>query len=143
MNQTTDQAHLHDDGEKAPHFIDVHVGARVRLRRRQMGIAQQQLADALALTFQQVQKYENGANRISASKLYQIARKLEVPVAYFFEGLPEDGERPLEESVLDRAIASLTAVDTGIELIENAARLRRDQLKNVAKTVELLAEGNT
>lgn len=72
--------------------IDVHVGRRVRLRRHALGVTQQQLAAALGLSFQQVQKYERGANRISASKLFEIGRELDAPVSYFFEGLePERG----------------------------------------------------
>lgn len=72
----------------APHPIDIHVGGRVKRRRRDQGMSQTELADALGLTFQQVQKYERGANRISASKLYEIAMALNVPVAWFFRELP-------------------------------------------------------
>ncbi|HYE01020.1 MAG TPA: helix-turn-helix transcriptional regulator [Alphaproteobacteria bacterium] len=68
--------------------VDAHVGARVRLRRKLLGLSQTALGDALGVAFQQVQKYERGTNRISSSTLYAIARVLEVPVAYFFEGLP-------------------------------------------------------
>lgn len=73
----------------APNPVDVHVGRRVRLRRRELGVSQAWLADRLRLTFQQIQKYERGANRISASKLYAIAKLLEVPITYFFEGLDD------------------------------------------------------
>ncbi len=69
----------------------MHVGARVRMRRRFLSLTQQALAESLGLTFQQVQKYERGANRVSASKLYEIARALNVPVPYFFEGLADTG----------------------------------------------------
>jgi len=72
-----------------PHPVDVHVGQAVRWRRKLRGLSQQALARRLGLTFQQVQKYETGANRISASALHAIARTLEVPVAAFFEGLPD------------------------------------------------------
>ena len=75
--------------DESPNPIDVHVGDRVRRRRRALGVSQEQLADKLGLTFQQVQKYERGANRVSASKLYQIASALQASVAYFFEGLPD------------------------------------------------------
>ena len=68
-----------------PNPIDVHVGNRVRLRRTLLGISQQTLAEALGLTFQQVQKYEKGANRVSSSRLFDMARVLDVPVPYFFE----------------------------------------------------------
>ena len=72
-----------------PHPVDRHVGLRVRMRRKEMGVSQEKLAEALGITFQQVQKYERGANRVSASKLWEIARALETPVAYFYEGLSE------------------------------------------------------
>jgi transcriptional regulator with XRE-family HTH domain len=79
-------------GERRPNEVDVHVGQRLRLRRKRLSISQEKLADALGLTFQQVQKYERGFNRISASKLYEAARFLHAPVTYFYEGLtkPED-----------------------------------------------------
>ncbi len=68
--------------------IDVHVGARLRQRRTLLGMNQTDLGDALGLTFQQVQKYENGANRISASRLFALSRVLDVPVEYFFDDMP-------------------------------------------------------
>ena len=78
---------LNDD--RSPNPVDVHVGDRIRRRRRALGISQDKLAEALGLTFQQVQKYERGANRVSASKLYQVARALHAPIPYFFDGLPD------------------------------------------------------
>ncbi len=72
-----------------PNPIDVHVGARVRLRRTLLGMSQEKLGDALGLTFQQVQKYERGANRIGSSRLFQLSQILDVPVSYFFEEIPE------------------------------------------------------
>jgi transcriptional regulator with XRE-family HTH domain len=71
--------------------IDVHVGARVRLRRTMLRMSQDKLAAALGLTFQQVQKYERAANRISASRLYQLCRILKVPISYFFENMDAEG----------------------------------------------------
>ena len=74
--------------KKAPNPTDKHVGARVRMRRMMLSMSQEKLGDALGLTFQQVQKYEKGANRIGASRLQQIAHILQVPVAFFFDGAP-------------------------------------------------------
>src|SRR5512143_3127512 len=68
-----------------PNPIDVHVGSRVRLRRTLLGMSQGRLGDAIGLTFQQVQKYERGTNRVSSSRLFDLARVLDVPVSYFFE----------------------------------------------------------
>ncbi len=72
-----------------PDGIDIHVGSRVRLRRSVLGLSQENLAEALGLTFQQVQKYERGSNRISASRLYQLAQLLDVTVNFFFDGFNE------------------------------------------------------
>ncbi|MEK9723394.1 MAG: helix-turn-helix transcriptional regulator [Rhodospirillaceae bacterium] len=70
--------------------IDVHVGNRLRFRRTLLGYSQERLGDEVGLTFQQIQKYERGANRIGASRLYQFSRILDVPVSYFFEELPDE-----------------------------------------------------
>lgn len=74
-----------------PHIVDTHVGKRIRHRRWMLGVTQQQLAETVGIKFQQVQKYETGANRVSASRLWDISRALEVPVSFFFEGLEDDG----------------------------------------------------
>ena len=71
------------------HPVDLHVGQRIRARRKALGVSQGRLAEALGLTFQQVQKYERGANRVSASKLWDIARTLQVDVSHFFSGLED------------------------------------------------------
>ena len=72
------------------HPVDVHVGKRIRHRRWLVGMTQQQLAEAVGIKFQQIQKYETGMNRVSASRLWDIAASLSVPVSFFFEGLAED-----------------------------------------------------
>jgi transcriptional regulator with XRE-family HTH domain len=111
------------EGERRPNPVDIHVGTRVRLRRKQLGVSQERLADALGLTFQQVQKYERGANRISASKLWDTAGFLSVPIAFFFEGLAEraasgmaEPERPafLHDLALDRDATDLMTAFTAI-----------------------------
>lgn len=71
-----------------PNPVDIHVGSRVRLRRTLLGLSQEKLGDAVGLTFQQIQKYERGANRIGASRLFQLSRILDVPISFFFEDLP-------------------------------------------------------
>ena len=75
-------------GKKPMNPIDKHVGSRVRMRRLMLGMSQTKLADAIGLTFQQVQKYEKGSNRMGASRLQQIAHVLQVPIPFFFEGAP-------------------------------------------------------
>lgn len=76
---------------KTQNPIDTHVGRRVRTQRLVLGLSQEKLADALGVTFQQVQKYENGSNRISASRLHMIAAKMGVEPSFFFDGAPADG----------------------------------------------------
>jgi transcriptional regulator with XRE-family HTH domain len=73
-----------------PNPIDVHVGRRLRLRRTLLGMSQERLGELLGLTFQQVQKYERGANRIGSSRLYELGQILDVPVSFFFDDLPEE-----------------------------------------------------
>jgi transcriptional regulator with XRE-family HTH domain len=94
--------------QAGPNPIDLHVGSRIRLRRKVLGVSQESLAADLGLTFQQVQKYERGANRVSASKLYEIARSLQTTIAYFFEGYADAagagvdaGEHADETSTVD------------------------------------------
>ncbi len=73
-----------------PNPVDVHVGSRVRLRRTLLGVSQEKLGDAVGLTFQQIQKYERGANRIGASRIYELSRILDVPVSFFFDDMPDE-----------------------------------------------------
>src|ERR1700682_4682291 len=77
------------DREGRPSPIDVHVGSRVRLRRTLLGMSQERLGEALGLTFQQVQKYERGVNRVGASRLFDLSRVLDVPISFFFDDMPE------------------------------------------------------
>ena len=119
--------------KKAPNPTDKHVGARVRMRRMMLSMSQEKLGDALGLTFQQVQKYEKGANRIGASRLQQIAHILQVPVAFFFEGAPHatshlpDG---LSEAPSPAYVADFLATSDGLALTKafmgiKDAKLRR------------------
>ena len=75
--------------EGRPSPIDVHVGTRIRLRRTLLGMSQERLGEALGLTFQQVQKYERGVNRVGASRLFDLSRVLDVPISFFFDDMPE------------------------------------------------------
>ncbi len=106
------------------HPIDLHVGNRVRARRKSLNISQTELATGLGLTFQQVQKYERGLNRISASKLFEISRALKAPIAFFFEGYdgPAVGEAP-ETTSSEQAVSQFLATAEGLELAECFTRL--------------------
>lgn len=102
------------------HPVDIHVGRQIKSQRLARGLSQEEFGRRLELTFQQIQKYETGYNRVSASRLYEITQVLEVPVGYFFEGLDmtEQGPEPLDRALLElcrdfRSIRS-PAVRTGI-----------------------------
>ncbi len=114
-----------------PNPIDVHVGQRVRLRRKQLGLSQERLAEALGLTFQQVQKYERGANRVSASKLYEIARELQVPVGFFYQGLDDtstvDGENYTR--AWSQVFEALLSDPNGPALAEAYVAIRRKSVR--------------
>jgi transcriptional regulator with XRE-family HTH domain len=117
---------------KAPNSIDKHVGSRVRMRRKMLAMSQEQLADALGITYQQVQKNENGTNRMGASRLQQMSHILQVPVEFFFEGAPNASEPHGSGSALSVAqIDDFVSDSDGLRLIgafmriDNAAVRRR------------------
>ena len=89
-----------------PNPIDIHVGKRVRLRRTLLGMSQEKLGKAINLTFQQVQKYERGTNRIGSSRLYQLSQVLDIPVSYFFDDLPSEISGLKAPGLADIKIAS-------------------------------------
>jgi transcriptional regulator with XRE-family HTH domain len=103
--------------------IDAYVGTRVRMRRTLLGLSQEKLAEALNLTFQQVQKYERGSNRIGAGRLHQIAGVLEVPVSYFYDEMPKD--------VISRAPAALKGLAEATEPYEADPMAKRETLELV------------
>ena len=106
--------------------VDMHVGKRVRLRRTLLGLSQEQLGDALNITFQQVQKYERGANRISASRLWDIGQILDVPISYFFDDMSDDTMRHSPR----RISRGDTAVDEDVEAAKDPMA-RRETLELV------------
>lgn len=130
-----------------PNPVDIHVGSRVRLRRTLLGLSQEKLAAAIGLTFQQVQKYERGANRIGASRLFELSRVLDVPVSFFFDdmsadvasrhgssagGLGESGQAPFETDAL--------AKRETLELVRAYYRITDPQIrKKVAELVKTMA----
>jgi transcriptional regulator with XRE-family HTH domain len=81
-----------EDAQRGPNPVDRHVGLRIRMRRKELGISQERLAESIGLTFQQVQKYERAANRVSASKLWEMSRALSTNISYFYEGLGDTVE---------------------------------------------------
>jgi len=93
-------------------LIDIHLGRRLRRRRRILGLTQQQLAGACGVRFQQIQKYECAANRMSAARLWQLAEVLEVPVSYFYEGLTRDQREHLERETAQSSSETLASKET-------------------------------
>ena len=96
---------------KSPNPIDVHVGSRIRLRRMLIGMSQEKLGDKLNLTFQQIQKYEKGANRVGASRLYTVAQILGVPVQFFFDDMPSSVDAVAQASVDPALISAMSDND--------------------------------
>lgn len=106
-----------------PHPTDLYVGSRIRLRRRTLKISQEKLAESLGLTFQQIQKYERGANRVSASKLQEIASSLNTTVGYFFEGLPSTtGVSKAKQDAAD-SLTKFLASSENLELVSLLPKL--------------------
>lgn len=109
-----------------PHPVDRHVGARIRLRRQVLKVSQTGLADALGLTFQQIQKYETGANRVAASTLHAAARALQTTPAWFFEGLPDTAsEAPDDPAPGAQALGLLVTCPEGLDMASAVAALPR------------------
>jgi transcriptional regulator with XRE-family HTH domain len=127
--------------ERKPNPIDIHVGSRVRMRRKLMGVSQEKLAEALGLTFQQVQKYERGVNRVSASKLYETSSFLGVDVSYFFDGLAgRDPATGFAESESERYTHEFLMTTEGVELASLFPRLAPKQRRRILELVRTLAD---
>src|SRR3954464_12464207 len=126
--------------KKAPNPIDKHVGSRVRMRRMMLGMSQEKLGDALSLTFQQVQKYEKGTNRIGASRLQQIAHFLQVPVSFFFEGAPDlpAGPAGTTEAASPSYVSDFLGTSDGLALTKAFMRIKDQKLRR--RIVDLVSQ---
>lgn len=132
--------------KKAPSPVDRHVGSRVRMRRITVGLSQEKLGEALGVTFQQIQKYEKGANRISASRMQNIAQVLGVPVSFFFDGSPRDESIGMAAGFTDNAQADYTAdvfaTPEGVALARAFASIEDPKVRRrVVDLVTTLVEG--
>src|SRR3954452_9330082 len=122
---------LNKDSPKEPQDIDRLVGSRVRMQRMAIGMSQEKLGDACGITFQQIQKYEKGTNRIGASRLHQIARILEVPVEFFYEGAPSE-QGSGESAVGDgnaRSMTEFLATPEGLELVKAFTAIKDQKVR--------------
>ena len=126
--------------KKIPNPTDKHVGSRVRMRRMMLSMSQEKLGDALDLTFQQVQKYEKGTNRIGASRLQQISNILQVPVSFFFEGAPDGGGATpgFGEAPSPTYVSDFLATSDGLALTRAFTRI--DDAKLRRKIVDLVVQ---
>ncbi|MGO6982569.1 helix-turn-helix domain-containing protein [Rhizobium leguminosarum] len=126
----------------APHPVDRHIGQQIRIRRIQSDVSQSELAKGIGVSFQQLQKYERGINRVSASMLYEVASCLKVPVAAFFEGLPEPGAGDLSQiaAKIDERIAYISTTE-GRELIGYILQLPSRVRSRLLSLVSALIEG--
>jgi transcriptional regulator with XRE-family HTH domain len=130
--------------KKAPNPIDKHVGSRVRMRRMMLGMSQEKLGNSLGLTFQQVQKYEKGTNRIGASRLQQISHILQVPVSFFFEGAPTVANTPRAEGMNEAPspayVSDFLATSDGLALTKAFMRISDSKLRRrIVDLVEQIA----
>ena len=125
--------------KKKPNPIDTHVGSRVRLRRTMLGMSQEKLGEALGITFQQIQKYEKGTNRIGASRMQQIAATLKVPVAFFFEDAPAQAGTPVQgmaEAGATSYVVDFLSSPEGIQLNRAFVRISNPAVRR--KVVDLV-----
>jgi transcriptional regulator with XRE-family HTH domain len=121
------------DKESRPSPIDVHVGSRIRLRRTLMGMSQERLGESLGLTFQQVQKYERGVNRVGASRLFDLSRVLDVPISFFFDDMPET-----LASVYGGQSGALTGRRSSYAFAETQDSFGNDDAMNRRETLDLV-----
>jgi len=125
-----------------PNPTDTHVGNRVRMRRLMLDMSQTKLGDALGLTFQQVQKYEKGTNRIGASRLQQISQILQVPISFFFEGAPRlrGARNKNEEAPSPRYVSDFVATSDGLALTKAFMRIKEPTVRRyIVKLVQQIA----
>ncbi|PIE08714.1 MAG: transcriptional regulator [Rhodobacterales bacterium] len=117
------------------HPVDVHVGKRIRHRRWAVGLTQQQLAESVGIKFQQIQKYETGMNRVSASRLWQVSEALSVPVGFFFEGLDAEAKQA-ETSLPDDILADKEA----LELVRSYYAIPENQRRRLFELARVLSD---
>jgi transcriptional regulator with XRE-family HTH domain len=127
----------HDDSDHVPNPVDRHVGLRIRMRRKELGFSQERLAEAIGLTFQQVQKYERAANRVSASKLWEIARVLSTSTSFFYAGL--DAAETSTSNLARDTIQDFLMTPDGMELAASFPKLPRQVRHKVLELVRAMA----
>lgn len=125
---------------RVPNVVDVHVGARIKARRSSIGMSQEKLGAALGLTFQQVQKYEKGTNRVSASRLSQIAKALEVSESSFFDGSPGAKHKSGRPDGSMHSISAFITSEEGLRLMRAFLKVPKEIRQGIVFMVERIAE---
>lgn len=120
------------------HPVDVHVGKRIRHRRWLVGMTQQQLAEHVGIKFQQIQKYETGANRVSASRLWDIADALDVPVSFFFEGI--EGDEGANEAASAKVPADIMGDKEALDLVRSYYAIPENQRRRLFELARVLSD---
>ncbi len=127
-------------GDRGANFVDHGIGLRIRTRRLELGVSQETLADMLGVTFQQVQKYEKGVNRVAASRLFELASVLDAPVSYFFQGLTSSAPRAVAQAE-EPYLHDVLATPEGAQLMALFARIGSAKLRRrVIELVRILVE---
>jgi len=121
------------------HPVDVHVGKRIRHRRWMVGMTQQQLGETVGIKFQQIQKYETGMNRVSASRLWDIAQAMEVPISFFFEGVEEESA-VVDDMVQSKQKGDLLADKEALELVRSYYSIPEQQRRRLFDLARVLSD---
>lgn len=134
------------ENKKKPNPIDIHVGSRIRLRRTMLGMSQEKLGESLGITFQQIQKYEKGTNRVGASRLQNISSILNVPVSFFFEDAPGDAPVPADgmaEAASSNYVVDFLSSAEGLQLNRAFVKIGDAKVRRrVVDLVKALAESD-
>lgn len=125
-----------------PHPVDIHVGNRMRMQRKLMGLSQEALARSIGVTFQQVQKYERGVNRMSASRLFDFAKVLQVPISFFFEGVETHASGMAEDDAPVFQHEAPVMSRDAVEVLRAFSQVREPALRrHIVNLVKAIAEG--
>ena len=130
--------------KRAPNPVDVHVGARMRMRRMMLNVSQEKLGEALGVSFQQIQKYEKGTNRIGAGRLQDVATQLQVPISYFYDGMAGSSHAEAAAGFAEEGssyVSDLLTTSDGVELTRAFLRIRDAKVRRrVVDLVRAIAE---
>lgn len=125
---------------KLPQAVDVFVGKRIRMRRLEIGLGQKTLGETIGITFQQIQKYENGTNRVTSSRIMQIADVLKVPPTFFFEGVPRNKTDPSQKTKAVDYVSDFVRSKDGLALLKAFMKVPKSVRRSIVEMVEKIAD---